>query len=504
MKTSEIGILISIIFYMLSIILIGIYYAKKNNDSGDFYLGGRKLGPFVTAMSAEASDMSSYLLMGLPGLAYLTGLCDVFWTIVGLATGTYLNWLLVAKRLRKYSAVCGNSITIPDFFANRYRDKKVLKTISAIIIIIFFVPYTASGFAACGKLFHSLFGVNYVTAMVISAIVIIAYTSLGGFLAASITDFIQSIIMSVALITVIFYGISSVGGMDAVISHVKDLPGYLSLNSSYDATSNSASPYGIITIISTLAWGLGYFGMPHILLRFMAVEHEDKIKLSRRIASIWVVIAMAIALLIGVIGHAMTSAGVIGSLGDSETIIVSIAHVLSSHGLLFAIVASVILAGILASTMSTSDSQLLAASSSITEDLMGGVFGIKLSPRANVIVARCSVIAISVVAIFLALDPSSNVFKIVSFAWAGFGATFGPVMIFALFWKRSNKYGAISGMVAGGAMVFIWKFLVRPMGGVLDIYELLPAFIVASIFIVVVSLLTKAPDEEIVKEFESI
>lgn len=292
--------------------------------------------------------------------------------------------------------------------------------------------------------------------------------------------------------------------MDAVISHVKDLPGYLSLNSSYDATSNSASPYGIITIISTLAWGLGYFGMPHILLRFMAVEHEDKIKLSRRIASIWVVIAMAIALLIGVIGHAMTSAGVIGSLGDSETIIVSIAHVLSSHGLLFAIIAGVILAGILASTMSTSDSQLLAASSSITEDLMGGVFGIKLSPRANVIVARCSVIAISVVAIFLALDPSSNVFKIVSFAWAGFGATFGPVMIFALFWKRSNKYGAISGMVAGGAMVFIWKFLVRPMGGVLDIYELLPAFIVASIFIVVVSLLTKAPDEEIVKEFESI
>ena len=213
---------------------------------------------------------------------------------------------------------------------------------------------------------------------------------------------------------------------------------------------------------------------------------------------------MTIALLIGVIGHAMTSAGVIGSLGDSETIIVSIAHVLSSHGLLFAIVAGVILAGILASTMSTSDSQLLAASSSITEDLMGGVFGIKLSPRANVIVARCSVIAISVVAIFLALDPSSNVFKIVSFAWAGFGATFGPVMIFALFWKRSNKYGVISGMVAGGAMVFIWKFLVRPMGGVLDIYELLPAFIVASIFIVVVSLLTKAPDEEIVKEFESI
>ena len=236
----------------------------------------------------------------------------------------------------------------------------------------------------------------------------------------------------------------------------------------------------------------------------MAVEHEDKIKLSRRIASIWVVIAMAIALLIGVIGHAMTSAGVIGSLGDSETIIVSIAHVLSSHGLLFAIVAGVILAGILASTMSTSDSQLLAASSSITEDLMGGVFGIKLSPRANVIVARCSVIAISVVAIFLALDPSSNVFKIVSFAWAGFGASFGPIVLFSLFWKRTNRAGALAGMLTGGVMVFVWKYLIAPMGGILSIYELLPAFLCSCLAIIVFSLLTPAPSREIVEEFESV
>ncbi len=505
MKTSEIGILISIAFYMIAIICIGIYYAKKNNDAGDFYLGGRKLGPFVTAMSAEASDMSSYLLMGLPGLAYLSGVCDVFWTIVGLAAGTYVNWLIVAKRLRRYTAKV-NAITIPDFFANRYRDKKMLKGIAALIIIVFFVPYTASGFAACGKLFHSLFNVDYMTAMIISAIVIIAYTTLGGFLAASTTDFIQSIIMSIALIIVVCFGVYSVGGMDQVIANVKELPGFLNFNATYDAATGTSSPYGIITIVSTLAWGLGYFGMPHILLRFMAIEDEKKIKLSRRIASIWVVIAMGIALFIGIMGLSMTQAGILTHLEGSatETVIVEIARILSQNGIFFAIVAGVILAGILASTMSTSDSQLLAASSSITENIMDGVFGVKLSDKAKVIVARCSVIIISIISIFFAADPDSNVFTIVSFAWAGFGATFGPIMLFALFWKRSNKYGAIVGLVSGGAMVFIWKFLVRPLGGAWDIYELLPAFIVACVFNVVISLLTKAPEQEIIDEFESI
>ncbi len=265
MTTSEIGILISIIVYMVAIIGIGVYYSKVNNSTEDFYLGGRKLGPFVTAMSAEASDMSSWLLMGLPGVAYLTGVCNAFWTAVGLGIGTYVNWLIVAKRLRKYSVICGDAITVPDFFANRYRDKKVLKCVSALMIIIFFVPYTASGFAACGKLFHSLFGVDYMAAMVISAIVIVAYTTLGGFWAASTSDFIQSIVMSVALIIVIGYGVYSVGGIDVVASNVKDLPGYINLNATFDATTNSSSPYGIITIFSTLAWGLGYFGMPHIL-----------------------------------------------------------------------------------------------------------------------------------------------------------------------------------------------------------------------------------------------
>ena len=506
MTTSEIGILIAIIVYMVGVVGIGVYFAKKNSTTNDFYLGGRKLGPLVTAMSAEASDMSSWLLMGLPGVAYVTGVCDAFWTAAGLAVGTYVNWLIVAKRLRTYSDVC-SAITIPDFFANRYRDKKVLKCVSALMIIIFFVPYTASGFAACGKLFNRLFGIDYMTAMIFSAIVIVAYTSLGGFLAASTTDLIQSIIMSIALAIVLFYGVNSVGGMDVVYSNVKDLSGYLSLTHIYDATTNSATNYGFLSIASTLAWGLGYFGMPHILLRFMAIEDSRKLTLSRRIATIWVVISMAIAVSIGIIGYSMSINGIVPSFGSSseaETIIVQIAHHLSNNGLLFAIVAGLILAGILASTMSTSDSQLLAASSSVTENLIGGVFNIKLSAKANIIVARISVIAISIIAVFLASNPNSSVFQIVSFAWAGFGATFGPVVLFSLFWKRSNKYGAIAGMISGGIMVFVWKFLVRPIGGSWNIYELLPAFIIASLFIVVVSLLTPEPEQEIYDEFDKV
>lgn len=508
MTTSEIGILITIILYMLGVVGIGIYYSKKNRTTNDFYLGGRKLGPFVTAMSAEASDMSSWLLMGLPGVAYFTGLADAFWTAIGLAIGTYVNWLIVAKRIRHYSYVSKNSITIPDFFANRYRDNSnILKFVSAVIIIIFFVPYTASGFAACGKLFNSLFGINYHTAMIVSAIVIVAYTSLGGFLAASTSDLIQSIVMSVALAIVLIYGIVSVGGIDQVYENVKDLSGYLSLNHLYDATGNCATNYGFITIVSTLAWGLGYFGMPHILLRFMAIEDSKKLTLSRRIATVWVVISMAVAIAIGIIGYSMSAHGILPkfvSSSEAETVIVQIAHHLSNSGIIFALIAGVILAGILASTMSTSDSQLLAASSSVTENLMDGVFKVKLSPAAQIITARISVIIISIIGVFLASNPNSSVFQIVSFAWAGFGSTFGPVVLFALFWKRSNKYGAIAGMISGGIMVFVWKFLIRPLGGSFNIYELLPAFIVASIFIVVVSLLTKAPEQEIIDEFEKV
>lgn len=505
MTKAQIIILGTMVFYLGAMLVIGFIYSRKNKTSDDFYLGGRKLGPFVTAMSAEASDMSSWLLMGLPGLAYLTGIADAGWTAIGLAIGTYVNWLIVAKKLRNYSSVAGNAITVPDYFKKRYHDNSnLLLLFSAILIIVFFIPYTASGFAACGKLFASLLGVNYTTAMIVSAIVIIAYTALGGFLAASTTDFIQSIVMSIALIIVFVFGINVAGGLGNVLDNARSLSGYLSMTLTHNPETGAQAPYGILNIITMLAWGLGYFGMPHVLLRFMAIEDAKKLKLSRRIATIWVVISLAAATFIGVIGLAMSDVGAITHLtgSNSETIIVSIANLLSKNGVLFAIIGGVILSGILASTMSTADSQLLAASSAISRDIVGITFKKNLSNKANLIVARIALIAVALVAMFLARDPESSVFGIVSFAWAGFGAAFGPVVLLSLYWKRSNRWGALAGMISGGAMVFIWKYLVRPMGGLWDLYELLPAFIVALVAIVVVSLLTKAPDKEILDEFD--
>lgn len=507
MTTAHLCITLAILVYLGCMLYVGYRCSKNNNDSADFYLGGRKLGPLVTAMSAEASDMSSWLLMGLPGLAYLTGVADAGWTAIGLAIGTYLNWRIVAKRIRRYTHVAGNSITLPSFFSNRYRDeKKILQSIGAIFIVIFFIPYTASGFAACGKLFSSLFGINYQVAMVISALIIVGYTTLGGFLAASTTDFIQSIIMSIALVIVFIFGINVAGGVSAVVENAQSLPGYLTMHTTYDPVSGTEQPYPIISIISMIAWGLGYFGMPHILLRFMAIEDEEKLKLSRRVATGWVVISLAVAVLIGIIGLAMTAAGELIPLegSASETIIVKIADLMSRHGVLPALLAGTILAGILASTMSTADSQLLAASSSVSSDLLGDFLKKKTGKKGSMFADRITLLIIALVAVFLARDPNSSVFNIVSFAWAGFGAVFGPVVLFALFWKRSNWQGALAGMISGGAMVFIWKYLVRPLGGAWDIYELLPAFLVSCAAIIVVSLLTKAPSKEIVEEFESV
>ncbi|MCI7322479.1 MAG: sodium/proline symporter [Lachnospiraceae bacterium] len=504
MSASTICIMITIVVYLLLVLAVGFHYARKNESVSDFYLGGRKLGPLVTAMSAEASDMSSYLLMGLPGLAYLTGAADVGWTVIGLAAGTYLNWLFTARRLRRYTHVT-KSFTLPQFFSRRFHDdKNIICAIAAVIIIIFFIPYTASGFAACGKLFGSLFNADYMIAMIISAIVIVAYTAAGGFLAASTTDFIQSIIMTIALLFVLVFSTISAGGVGAVIENAKAMPGYLSVTHTFVQDTASAKPYSFLQIISTLAWGLGYFGMPHILLRFMAIEDEKKLKISRRVASVWVVVAMAVAVLIGIVGRGLTANGMIAQLtgSDSETIIVKVAHYLSTFGYLPALMAGLILAGILASTMSTADSQLLAASSSVSQNIMQEALHMNVSKKTSMVVARLTVVVIAVIAIFIARDPNSSVFEIVAFAWAGFGAAFGPVVICALFWKRATWQGALAGMVAGGASVFVWKYLIAPMGGVFAIYELLPAFLIGLLAIVVVSLLTKAPGQDVIDEFE--
>lgn len=506
MSTSTIIIMITIIAYMAMMLIIGITFSKKNSSVGDFYLGGRKLGPIVTAMSAEASDMSSWLLMGLPGVAYLTGGAEAGWTAIGLAVGTYFNWLIVAKRLRIYSSSC-NAITIPDFFSNRYRDsKKALMGISALIILIFFVPYTASGFSACGKLFSTLFNWDYHAAMIISAVIIIAYTCSGGFLAASFTDLIQSIVMTLALISIVCFGIHTAGGFGEVVDNAKNISGYFSLTHIHNLETGGSDKYSLLTIASLLAWGLGYFGMPHILLRFMAIGNKNKVKTSRRIASVWVVISMAIAIFIGFIGNKLTQLGKLEALdgNNSETVIIKIAQFMSEKHVVLAVIAGLVFAGILACTMSTSDSQLLAASSSMSENILKGVFNIKISEKQSMLAARAVLVVIAALGVVLAWNQDSSVFRIVSFAWAGFGATFGPVVLTALFWKRSNKYGAIAGMIAGAIMVFVWKFGISNLGGAFAIYELLPAFVFALAVIVIVSFLTPAPEKEIVQEFENV
>ncbi len=505
---NNILLIATIIVYMMFMLGVGVVFSRRNKSTDDYYLGGRKLGPFVTAMSAEASDMSSWLLMGLPGVALATGLADAFWTAVGLAIGTYLNWLIVARRLRIYTEV-NNSATIPDFFSNRFRDKSgMILAISAVVIIVFFVPYTGSGFAAIAKLFNSLFGVDYHVALVVGALVVVFYTALGGFLAASTTDFVQSIVMTLALIVVVGFGINTANGIAPIIDNVKELPGYFSLTSTYDAVTNSAKDYGFIKILSMMAWGLGYFGMPHVLLRFMAINDDKKLKLSRRIASVWVVISMAVAIFIGVIGYTFVRVKGI-DLADSERIIIEVSKVIGGTNWIGAIVAGLIVSGILAATMSTADSQLLAAASSMSENIVHRFIAKNMSEKTSMIVARATVLVISLVSFVFAWNPGSKVFDIVSFAWAGFGAAFGPVMLCALFWKRTTKAGVLAGMLAGGVTAIVWCYVLKPFGaahgiGLLNIYELLPAFIVGLAAIIIVSLLTKAPEKEITDEFEQV
>jgi sodium/proline symporter len=506
-------ILLALLSYMAFMLYIGLKASKKNTSADDFYLGGRKLGPYVTAMSAEASDMSSWLLMGLPGVALLTGLsgnvtgiAEAIWTAVGLAVGTYLNWLLVARRIRVYSEKT-NSSTVPAFFSDRFGDKKGLLTaIAAVVIIVFFVPYTASGFSGIGKLASSIFSVDYHTAMIVGAIILLAYTVIGGFLAASTTDLFQSIFMTISLFVLICFGVENAGGLEQVKATILSLPGIESLGQYFQLTGTDGSSYGALPIASTLAWGLGYFGMPHILLRFMAIEDKEKLKVSRRVATVWVVISMAIAIFIGVIGlNFAVKSGLLAQEGfDSERIVIYMADAIAEMDSFGAIVAGLIISGIIASIMSTADSQLLAASSSVSENIVKRFFWKNMSDRAQMWLARGTVLVIAAVAMLLAWDQNSSVFRVVSFAWAGFGAAFGPLVLFALFWKRTTKWGAFAGILTGGAMVFIWKYLIAPIGGVLNIYELLPAFLLSAIAIVVVSLLTSKPDDEVLAVYDEV
>ena len=499
-------IIIAFIAYLAIMLYIGFYFGKKKtSNSSEFYLGGRQLGSFVAAMSAEASDMSSWLLMGIPGLAFITGLANPFWTVLGLGIGTYLYWLFVARRLRRYTARV-DAVTIPEFFSKRYKDdRNILMCISAIIILIFFIPYTASGFKAVGTLLPSLFGLTYHESMIIGALIIVAYTVMGGFMAVSTTDLIQSIVMTISLIVIVTFALDIAGGFDTSVAAGENLPGYLSLTEMHDKATGSSQPYGWITIVSTMAWGLGYFGMPHILLRFMAIRDEKMISTSRRIATVWVFISMFVAIFIGIVGYAVSQKGIIDdyqTTSAAESTIIVLAWELSRNGFIAALLAGVTLSGILACTMSTADSQLLTAASSFSDNIVQDVLHIKASPKTSMLLARLAIVTVAAVAMVLAWNPDSSIFNIVSFAWAGFGAAFGPVMLCSLFWKRTTLQGAVCGMVVGGIMVFVWKYALRPIGGLWDIYELLPAFIASAITIVIVSLCTEKPQQEVLDDFE--
>ncbi len=515
MTSESIQILIAMLIYMAAVIGIGIYYAKKANKSSDaYFLGGRSLGPWVTAMSAEASDMSGWLLMGLPGLAYWCGLADAAWTAIGLAIGTYLNWLIVSKRLRRYSVRANNAITLPEFFSNRFREKnKLILTIAAAFILIFFTVYAASCLVTCGKLFSTLFGLPYVPMMIIGAVFVLVYTILGGFLAESASDFMQSIVMIVALGVVVTIGTVSAGGIGAVFENAGKIDGFLDFFGLANPALNDAGvqlmegnaplfgeakPYGILSICSMLAWGLGYFGMPQVLLRFMAIRREEELKRSRRIAMVWVVISLAVAVFIGIVGRQIFPTAHLTS-SSAENIFITMAT--SS---LPPIIAGFIMAGILAATISSSDSYLLIAASAFAKNIFQGLVKKNATDKQVMVITRITLLAITAIAMIIALDENSVIFKIVSFAWAGFGATFGPLMLFSLFWKRTTQAGAIAGMVGGAGMVFLWKLVISGLGGAFAIYELLPAFLFSSICIVLVSLLTKAPSREVEEDFEAV
>ena len=501
--SAELQHLIAMIIYMGAVIAIGLFFSKRaNKNAENYFLGGRSLGPWISAFSAEASDMSGWLLMGLPGLAYWTGIADAGWTAIGLFVGTYFNWLIVSRRLRRYS-VKVDAITLPGYFSNRFHEKnKIILIISSLFITLFFTVYAGQCLASCGKLFVNLFGFDYHVMMIIAALFVLAYTFLGGFLAESASDFMQAIVMVVALSVILIIAVVSAGGIATVIDNAKSIDGFYKLfeTSTPEGGSifGSGKGFSALSIVSALAWGLGYFGMPQVLLRFMGIRSEKELKRSRRVACIWLFIAMSVAVFIGIVGRSFADISY-ASNSEAEEIFIDLAT-----KFLPPILAGFACAGILAASISSSDSYLLISTSAIAENIYHGIFKKDASDKQVMWASRIAMAVITIIAMVIAWDSNSTIFGITSFAWAGFGATFGPLMLFSLFWKKTSYVGAISGMVTGAVTVFVWKLVLNPFGGIWGVYCLLPAFILSSLVIFVVSLLTKQPSEEIQKEFDEV
>ncbi|MGY8870212.1 MAG: sodium/proline symporter PutP [Pseudomonadales bacterium] len=477
--------------YLGLMLAIGVYAYRRTANSSDYFLGGRSLGPWPAALSAGASDMSGWLLLGLPGYAFSSGLESV-WLGAGLLIGTWLNWLLVAKRLRTYSIEADDALTLPEFFANRFEDKSnLLQVISAFFILLFFLFYTSSGLVAGGKLFETVFGLDYTLAVIIGTVCVVSYTLFGGFLAVSWTDLVQGLLMAAALVIVPIIAIQSEGGFANLFTalEVKN-PELLTI-----WNDSKGEPLTAIAIISLAAWGLGYFGQPHILARFAAVRSNAEITTARRIAVVWSGLSMVGAILVGLAGIIYVDNQLGGNLGDGEKI-----FMLLVNAIFHPVVAGILLAAILAAIMSTADSQLLVSSSALAEDFYKQVFRKDASQKQVVMVGRIAVIGLSLVALMLAMNPDSSVLGLVSYAWAGFGAAFGPTLILSLYWKRMNRFGALAGVIVGGLTVVIWKQI---SGGIFDVYEIVPGIIFAAVSIIIVSLVTAEPSESIKQRFDS-
>ncbi|WP_277674382.1 sodium/proline symporter PutP [Piscibacillus halophilus] len=489
--------LVTFIIYIVGMLVLGLVGYRLTSNLSDYFLGGRKLGPAVAALSAGASDMSSWLILGLPGAIYIAGLAEA-WIAVGLTIGAYLNWQFVAKRLRIYTEVSNNAITIPDFFEQRFRDNsRSLRIASAAVILLFFTFYTASGLVGGAKLFSSSFGLSTTSALIIGSIVIIGYTFLGGFIAVSWTDFIQGLLMFLALIVLPFLAIQNAGGWNETINVVGNLTDGEHLQ--------MIQGVGTIGIISSLAWGLGYFGQPHILARFMALRSSKDVPTARFIGMTWMVLSLFGAIFVGIAGYAYLATADVsaelaergiemlgGVLEDQETVFLALTHLLTHP-----IVAGILLAAILAAIMSTVDSQLLVSSSAVAEDFYKGFIRKNASNKELVWVARLSVVVIALLALLIATVNESLVLELVAYAWAGFGAAFGPIILLSLFWKRMTRNGALFGIITGAVTVVVWAEFVPS-----DLYELVPGFILAALVAIVVSLLGQAPSQEIQDEFD--
>ncbi|GAA0793809.1 sodium/proline symporter PutP [Marinobacterium sediminicola] len=478
------------VVYLILMLAIGVIAYQRTASSSDYFLGGRSLGPWPAALSAGASDMSGWLLLGLPGYAFGSGL-EALWLAGGLLIGTWGNWVLTAKRLRTYSIEAGDALTLPEFFANRFHDKsRMLQVISAFFILLFFLFYTSSGLVAGGKLFETVFGLEYTTALIIGTICIVSYTLFGGFLAVSWTDLVQGLLMAAALLIVPVAAIQADGGFSAMWTAVEAKnPELLTLFNNADG-----EPLGFIAIVSLAAWGLGYFGQPHILARFAACRSNQEIPTARRIAVAWSGLSMAGALLVGLAGMLFVETQMGGELGDGETI-----FMLLVNAIFHPVIAGILLAAILAAIMSTADSQLLVSSSALAEDFYKQLLRKDASQKEIVMVGRLAVIGLSLIAMFLAFNPESTVLGLVSYAWAGFGAAFGPALLISLYWKKMTRNGALAGIVVGAVTVVVWKQL---SGGLFDMYEIVPGIIFATVAIVLVSLMGAEPDAEVQAQHE--